>query len=399
MTLLLLSLLLLLRKHSLVYLAGVALLPLGGSPLGGLLALGGLASGGHPRPLLAALLAGSAAVLATPHLLGVYLGVELQSFALYLLVALAPHGGTGLRSGTLYFFAGSLASALLLAGLAGVLLSGGALDGPSLGTVGGVLLTLGLLTKLGALPFGAWAPQVYRDLHPLTGAVVMAVPKVPLLGALLLGAARADALPLLLAVGALSVGVGSLLGLAGRGAMATLALSSAAQVGWALLPAGLPGGAPDAVGYTVQYALATLALLAVLGGARSWSSSLPGVGGWAEAELRRPGLALAAAVLLLSYGGVPPLAGFYAKVGVLYALVASGALLLTLPLLWAAAVGMGYYLGLAARLLFPSTSGLGHPRLARLGADAEASTSAALATAGVLLPLPLAQAALLVCPF
>lgn len=291
-------------------------------------------------------------VLSATSAFGLYLGVELQSYALYAFTALSATGGGSRSGGVLYFIAGSLASVLLLGGYA--LGAGSAAAG-----AGAPLMALGLLVKAGSFPLGGWAVSVYSGLLPGSGAVVITYPKVALFAALACVASPSgSAGPLLLAAGALSVLVGSLLGLAGEGFIAVLALSSMGHAGYALLA--LSGGAgADALFYAVQYAVTTAAFLLLLAG--GWAGASGALGGLpvlrslqggAGVGLSRPLPLLLLYAFLLSFGGVPPLVGFYAKAAVLFGLWGSGAYALLPLVVLCASAAIAFYLWMLVRLGF-----------------------------------------------
>jgi len=295
-----------------------------------------------------AFLLGLGFVLSATGPFGLYLGVELQSYALYTFTALGALAGGSRTGGVVYFLAGSLASVLLLGGYA----LGTA---PGLAATGGALITAGLLVKAGTLPLGGWAVPVYRGLTPATGALVMTYPKAALfavLGAVALAAPLGNAL---LAVGLLSALLGSLLGLAGEGLMAVLALSGVAHAGYAVTA--LAGGSPaDALFYAVQYAGTTSAFLRLAAsgwlGAGLGAPVLRSLAGLGRLGLAAPLPLAAVYLLLLSFGGIPPLVGFYAKAAVLFSLWGAGAPAALPAVVLAASLGRAFYLWLLSRVGF-----------------------------------------------
>ena len=296
--------------------------------------------------LLGALLA-----LTAESVYALYLGVELQSYALYCYVALGS-GMAGSRSGgVLYFLAGSLASVALLGGWVGTL--AGAHSGAL------ALSALGLLAKAGSFPLGVWAVGVYSRLSSETGRLAITLPKASLVGALCLLASLTDLSPVLAGVGLLSVAAGSLVGLAGEGLMAVLALSGMAHAGYALL-ALAAAGPQSALYYAAVYALSLAALLSLA----AWGGRDASLRRLAGAGLLPAGVLVAYASLLLSLGGIPPLAGFYTKVAVLSGLQATGSYALTVAAALWAATGIAFYLWLLTRAAFGPRPAVAAPNAA-----------------------------------
>lgn len=247
-------------------------------------------------------------------LLLTFFALQLANLTLYLLLGSTGRGEGALATSLKYLLLSALASALFLAGLLLLYLATGTVELPALTLlsrseplgVGVLLLTLGLLLKLGVAPFHLWAPDVYGSGPAWTASLMMTLPKAPLL--LTLG----GLLPLLpawegwLAPAAL---LSLLLGTVGMGGQRTvrrwLAFSSLAHGGYALLLLG-GGEVGGALFYTVTYLPATALLLTLLRGDPSLRS-------WAGLALRSPALALPVLLALLSLLGLPPLAGFTGK--------------------------------------------------------------------------------------
>jgi NADH-quinone oxidoreductase subunit N len=329
---------------------GLALLvsPAYGALLLGAFSAGSALTGRESLLVQQAALLGTLFVLCAASPFALYLGVELQSYALYTLTALGAGAGASRTGGVLYFIAGSLASVLILGGYT-------ALNTPGATEAGALAMALGFLVKVGSFPLGGWAALVYRGLRPETGAVVMTYPKVALVAAVgsvgLLGGAFGPAV----VAGALSVLVGSLLGLAGEGFMAVLAFSSMAHAGYALLA--LAGGsAADGLFYAVQYAGSTAAFLLLLqsgfAGTPLGRPVLRSLVGLAGRGLAGPRALLPLYAFLLSFGGIPPFVGFYAKVGALVGLYTGGAVALLPVVIFSAAMGMAFYLWMLTRVGF-----------------------------------------------
>jgi NADH-quinone oxidoreductase subunit N len=313
-----------------------------------------------------------------------FVGLEFMSLPAYLLVARA---GTGERSRRLeaavkYFFAGALAGALFLLGLALFYAETRGLGASSaplgvMGQAGVALMAAAALFKIGAVPLHWWLPDVYEAAAPEVAGFLstsMKAAAVLFLVRVIQSApnpAFASALPWLGAVTSL---VGALYALRQRSLRRLLAYSSLSHAGllilgvgaWAAL--GRDATALSAVlFYLAAYALMGNGVFAFV--AATGLQTRDQLKGYAS---RRPGPAAAFLILLFALGGVPPTGGFVAKLLVFWQAVRAG---LAGPVVLAALaslVSLGYYLGLARDMFFEEPEGAepaepsGAPRLVLL---------------------------------
>lgn len=293
-------------------------------------------------------------------LLLTFFALQLANLTLYLLLGSYERGEGTLATSLKYLLLSALASALLLLGILLLFTLHGATElgalallargnGPLAGHLLAVgLCTLGLLLKLGVAPFHLWGPDVYGSAPTLPAALLLTLPKLPLLLTL---AALLPLLPsagweaLLLPPALLSLLVGTV-GMGGqRTVRRWIAFSSLAHGGYLLLLLG-----SGAIGATLFYALtylpATALLLSLLLTLRERGSGSLGL--FAGLGLRHPALLLPLLLALLSLLGLPPLAGFAGKLLLLGALLGGGG---SLPAWVAAAsvvvaslLGAAYYL-------------------------------------------------------
>jgi NADH-quinone oxidoreductase subunit N len=304
-----------------------------------------------------------------------YLALELGSFCLYLLAALRRSSLFSTEAGLKYFLLGGLSSAFLLLGLTLLYGRGGTLvlmDWALLLAHWPVtyplplfplaLLFFGLAFKLALVPFHLWAPDVY-DGAPLPSTAFFAA--LAKLGVLALAVRLLYAvfaplvpslLPLLLALGTVSVVLGTLGALAQRRLKRFLAYSAIVHGGWVVLAlgAGGPLGLFAAAGYSLVYLVISLNLFGLLLPLRRRPGdrrprTLEDLGSLFRTN---PALAAVLAANLLSLAGIPPLAGFGAKLLVLLALVAADQSLLALLLVLLAVVSTVYYIRLLRMLYF-----------------------------------------------
>ena len=285
----------------------------------------------------------------------IYLGLELLTLSSYALVALRRDHVTATEAAMKYFVLGAMASGFLLYGMSMLYGATGSLD---IGEVfkainsgqirhqvlvfGLVFVVAGLAFKLGAVPFHMWVPDVY---HGAPTAVTLMIGGAPKLAAfaIVMRLLVDGMLPLakdwqqmlaVLAIGSLLVG--NLAAIAQTNLKRMLAYSTISQMGFVLLGlmSGVVHGHVDAstveaaysasMFYVVTYVLTTLAAFGVILLLAREGFESEEIADFAGLNQRSPLYAGVLAVCLFSMAGIPPLVGFYAKLSVLQALLASG---------------------------------------------------------------------------
>ncbi|MDT0138838.1 NADH-quinone oxidoreductase subunit NuoN [Acidovorax sp. PRC11] len=315
----------------------------------------GMLRGGELFTLSMFMLLGVFVMVSGNNFLVIYLGLELLTLSSYALVALRRDHTTATEAAMKYFVLGAMASGFLLYGLSMLYGATGSLD---IGQVfkavnsgqirhqvlvfGLVFVVAGLAFKIGAVPFHMWIPDVYHGAPTAVTIIIGSAPKLAAF-AIMIRLLVDGLLPLaidwqqmlaVLAIGSLLVG--NLAAIAQTNLKRMLAYSTIAQMGFVLLGllSGVINGNVDAnavenayssaMFYILTYVLTTLAsfgiilLLAREGFESEEISDLAGL------NQRSPLYAGVMAVCLFSLAGIPPMVGFYAKLAVLQALVASG---------------------------------------------------------------------------
>ncbi|GGH57874.1 NADH-quinone oxidoreductase subunit N [Comamonas phosphati] len=311
--------------------------------------------GGELFTLAMLALLGMFIMISGNHFLVIYLGLELLTLSSYALVALRRDHATSVEAAMKYFVLGAMASGFLLYGMSMLYGATGSLD---IGEVfkainsgqikhqvlvfGLVFVVAGLAFKLGVVPFHMWVPDVYQGAPTAITVLLGGAPKLAafamairlLVDGLLPLAIDWQQMLMVLAVASLLVG--NLAGLQQTNLKRMLAYSTISQMGFVLLglmsgvvdgkvdPATVENAYSSAMFYVVTYVLTALAsfgiilLLAREGFESEEISDLAGL------NQRSPLYAGVMAICLFSMAGIPPLVGFYAKLSVLQALVASG---------------------------------------------------------------------------
>ena len=285
----------------------------------------------------------------------IYLGLELLTLSSYALVALRRDNATSTEAAMKYFVLGAMASGFLLYGLSMVYGATGSLD---IGQVfkavnsgqikhqvlvfGLVFVVAGLAFKLGVVPFHMWIPDVYQGAPTAVTLMIGGAPKLAafaitirlLVDGLLPLAIDWQQMLAVLAIGSLLVG--NLAAIAQTNLKRMLAYSTISQMGFVLLGlmSGVINGNVDATAvenaysasmfYVITYVLTTLAAFGVILLLAREGFESEEISDFAGLNQRSPLYAGVMAVCLFSMAGIPPLVGFYAKLAVLQALVASG---------------------------------------------------------------------------
>jgi NADH-quinone oxidoreductase subunit N len=295
-------------------------------------------------------LLGVSVMVSANNFLVVYLGLEVMSLSLYALTALRRDHGMATEAAMKYFVLGALASGFLLYGLSMMYGATGTLDHQRVFEVigkgqanqavlvfGVVFVVAGLAFKFGAAPFHMWVPDVYHGAPTAVTLLIAGAPKLAAFGMTMrllvdgmLGLAP-DWQQMLSVLAVLSLLVGNLAAIAQSNLKRMLAYSAIAQIGFMMLAltAGVVSGNTLSAGnayssalfYMVVYVLTTLGsfglilLLARRGFECEEIADLSGL------NQRSPWMAGVMAVFMFSLAGIPPTAGFYAKLAVLQALV------------------------------------------------------------------------------
>ncbi len=308
---------------------------------------------------------------ASNDLLTMFVALEVLSLPLYLLCGLARRRRLLSQEAALkYFLLGAFSSAFFLYGIALLYGYAGTLTLPGIGETlekgsgdepialtGVALLVVGVLFKVGAVPFHAWIPDVYQGAPtPITGFMAAAT-KIAAFGALLrilyvaLPGLSAGWLPVLWSIAILTMLIAAVLTVAQTDIKRLLAYSSVANAGFILtgVTAINSGGLPSTMFYLVAYAFSTLGAFAAVSLIRTQDGDEDtDISRWAGLGRRSPLVSAVIALFLLALAGIPLTSGFVSKFAVFKAALTDGGTALVIVGVLSSAIAAFAY----ARVIF-----------------------------------------------
>jgi NADH-quinone oxidoreductase subunit N len=308
---------------------------------------------------------GMSVMVSATSLVALYVGLELNSLAGYVLAAYRRTDERSAEAGLKYFVLGALASGILLYGISllygftgttnftGLAAAFGR-GAPSLGLLFGLVFVLaGMAFKISAVPFHMWTPDVYEGAPTPVTAFFASAPKVAavLLSTRLcldaLGPATDAWRQIVIFAALASIFLGAVAAYGQTNIKRLLAYSSINNVGFALigLAAAGPQGASSVLFYMAVYVVMTLgAFLCVLWMRDAEGRPIEDIASLSGLAQTRPAFAAAFAIFMFSLAGIPPLFGFWPKLLVFNAAVASGYVALAVAAIIGTVVGAYYYL-------------------------------------------------------
>ncbi len=324
-------------------------------------------------PILATLsVIGMMVMVSAGDLMALYMGLELQSLALYVMAAMRRDSIKSTEAGLKYFVLGALSSGLLLygaslvygfagttgfAGIASTLTEGHAPLGLLFGLV---FLISAMAFKVSAAPFHMWTPDVYEGAPTPVTAFFATAPKVAAMALIArvihdaFGGIPGDWSQVLAALAVISMFLGAVAAIGQKDIKRLMAYSSIAHMGYALV--GLAAATPQGVQATLLYMaiyvtmnLGTFAFILSMEKDGRPVTEISALNQFAKAE---PLKALAMLVLLFSLAGVPPMLGFFGKFYVLKAAVDAGMVWLAIAGAVASVIGAFYYLRIVYFMYF-----------------------------------------------
>lgn len=308
--------------------------------------------------------------------LTIYLGLELLSLSLYAMVALDKHSARACEAAMKYFVMGALASGLLLYGISMVYGATKTIEISQLGEIvnqasrnenmvvllGLIFILAGLLFKFGVVPFHMWVPDVYDGAPTSMTLFIASAPKVAAFCITMrvlvegLSSMQIEWQFILVCVAVLSMFGGNVLAIAQTNIKRMLAYSSIAHMGYALL--GIIAGPESIDGYSAAmfyiatYVVISAGAFAVIAIMSEGGVELDKLEDYRGLNARNPWLAFIMLLLMFSMAGVPPTVGFFAKLGLLGALVEANYVWLAAWALVFAIIGAYYYLRIVMLMYF-----------------------------------------------
>ena len=306
-------------------------------------------------------------------LISLYMSLELQSLALYVVAAMNRESARSTEAGLKYFVLGALSSGMMLYGMSlvygftghtGFVEIAAALSAEtrSLGLVFGLVFVLaGVAFKISAVPFHMWTPDVYEGAPTPVTAFFAGAPKVAAMAIFVRVVIEAfqpissDWRQIVVFISIASMVLGAFAAIGQTNIKRLMAYSSIGHMGYALV--GLAAGNQEGVGgvilYMSVYVAMTLGAFAIIMSMRSKSGeALERIDDLAGLSSTNPLMATVLTALMFSLAGIPPLAGFFAKYFVFVAAIKAGLYWLSVIGVLASVVGAYYYLRIIKLMWF-----------------------------------------------
>ncbi len=332
-------------------------------------------------PVLVMLAAvGMGMMVSAGDLISLYIGVELQSLALYVLCAFRRDDAKASEAALKYFVLGALSSGILLYGASLIYgfagstrfadISHAVHAGAGTGVIFGVVfLICGVAFKVSAAPFHMWTPDVYEGAPTPVVAFISAAPKLAamVLFARLLLQAFPDAIEqwrqVIVVLAFISIAVGALAGLVQKNLKRLLAYSSIANIGYALigLATGGQNGVQALLVFMVLYMIDVTGFFACMVALSRQGRPIERFEDFAGLAKEQPGLALAITGLSFSVMGIPPFSGFWGKFYIFKAALAGGLWPIAVFGLVGSVIAAFYYLRLVKIMWFDPSPGAADP--------------------------------------
>src|SRR5918996_808496 len=309
-------------------------------------------------------------------LLALYIGLELHSLPLYVMTAFHRDQTRSTEAGLKYFVLGALASGLLLYGCTLVYGFTGTLSfeglaqafraegaGASISTgalIGLVFIAAGLAFKLAAVPFHMWTPDVYEGAPTPVTVFLAAASKVAAIGLTLrvlyqpFGEWAPEWQQIVVFIAIASMLLGSFAAIGQTNIKRLLAYSGIGHIGFALVgfAAGTQVGVYSVLVYMAIYMVMTIGAFGCVLAMRRHGHAVETIDDLAGLGRNQPLLAASLAIFMFSMAGIPPLAGFFAKVYVFFAAIQADLVPLAVIGLLASVVGAYYYIRVVKVMYF-----------------------------------------------
>ncbi len=316
---------------------------------------------------------GGMVLISAGSLITLYLGLELMSLCLYAMVAFDRDSGIAAESAIKYFVLGSMASGTLLYGMSIVYGVTGSLELQAIATAvhggfsdnvgllfGIAFLIVGIGFKLGAVPFHMWIPDVYEGSPTCVTVFIGTASKLAAFALAMrllpeaLAASQPDWSQMLVVLAVLSMAIGNIVAIAQSNLKRMLAYSTISHIGYILLGilSGTAQGYQAAMFYMISYvivasgAFGMILLLARQGFEADKLVDFKGL------NARSPWFAGMMAILMFSLAGVPPFIGFWAKLGVVQAVLGVSLTWLAVVAVLFSVIGAFYYLRIVKLMYF-----------------------------------------------
>ena len=332
---------------------------------------------------------GAMVLISAGSLITLYLGLELMSLCLYAMVAFDRESGIAAESAIKYFVLGSMASGTLLYGMSIVYGVTGSLElgaiaaavhhglGGNIGLIFGIaFLIVGVGFKFGAVPFHMWIPDVYEGSPTCVTVFIGTASKLAAFALAMrllpeaLAGSQADWSQMLVVLAVLSMAIGNIVAIAQTNIKRMLAYSTISHVGYVLLGilSGTAQGYQASMFYMISYVLVAAGTFGVILLLARQGFESDKIDDFRGLNARSPWFAGMMAILMFSLAGLPPFIGFWAKLGVIQAVLGVDYIWLAVVAVLFSVVGAFFYLRIVKLMYFDDpteTSSIGGSMLMR----------------------------------